>query len=422
MMKKTVCAIAAALLLTTGGTQAAREAVLPANESRSNCQTEEQCKEQLECLTTECGWLSGLLSKTGCDDAQKGNIKEQPEMGVTEREEQPEAAVTEKAEQPKAVATPKSEAAATKKAEQPKAAATPKPEATVTKKAEQPKAAATPKPEASVTKKAEQPRVTVTPTPEASVTKKAEQPKVTVTPTPKQPEVSAVKIPGWLGVIVKRNPGCMEILEEIVTKKSECPNAAATPKPECPKVTTTPKPEQPKATATPKPEQPKVTATPKPEQPKATATPKPEQPKATVTPTPKAEKEPEVQDKAYTYGLRITELVNQYRAEAGLSPVKYSAELSKAAQTRAFEIEKSFSHTRPDGRYFSTVLKDHGISYNYAGENIAWGQKSPEEVVTAWMNSPGHRANILNKSFTKLGVGYQQNSKGVNYFTQLFTN
>ncbi|MCH5274085.1 MAG: hypothetical protein J1E35_10455 [Lachnospiraceae bacterium] len=403
MMKKTVCAIAAALLLTTGGTQAAREAVLPANESRSNCQTEEQCKEQLECLTTECGWLSGLLSKTGCDDAQKGNIKEQSEMGVTEREEQPEAAVTEKAEQPKAVATSKPEAAATKKAEQPKAAATPKPEATVTKKAEQPRATATPKPE-------------------ASVTKKAEQPKVTVTPTPKQPEVSTVKIPGWLGVIVKRNPGCMEILEEIVMKKSECPNAAATPKPEQPKVTATPKPEQSKVTATPKPEQPKVTATPKPEQPKATATPKPEQPKATVTPTPKAEKEPEVQDKAYTYGLRITELVNQYRAEAGLSPVKYSAELSKAAQTRAFEIEKSFSHTRPDGRYFSTVLKDYGISYNYAGENIAWGQKSPEEVVTAWMNSPGHRANILNKSFTKLGVGYQQNSKGVNYFTQLFTN
>ncbi|MBQ9768182.1 MAG: CAP domain-containing protein [Lachnospiraceae bacterium] len=140
------------------------------------------------------------------------------------------------------------------------------------------------------------------------------------------------------------------------------------------------------------------------------------------TPEEEPETSPEVQDQAYVYGLRITELVNEHRAAAGLSPVEYSAELSDAAQTRAFEIEKSFSHTRPDGRYFSTVLKDHGISYRYSGENIAWGQKSPEQVVTAWMNSAGHRANILNKSFTKLGVGYQQNERGVNYFTQLFTN
>ena len=140
------------------------------------------------------------------------------------------------------------------------------------------------------------------------------------------------------------------------------------------------------------------------------------------TPEEEPETSPEVQDQAQVIGLRITELVNAHRAAAGLSPVEYSAEISEAAQTRAFEIEKSFSHTRPDGRYFSTALKDHGISYRYAGENIAWGQKSPEEVVTAWMNSAGHRANILNKSFTKLGVGYQQNERGVNYFTQLFTN
>lgn len=136
----------------------------------------------------------------------------------------------------------------------------------------------------------------------------------------------------------------------------------------------------------------------------------------------KPEVKPEVQNQAYVYGLRITELVNQHRAAAGLNPVTYSAELSMPAQTRAFEIEKSFSHTRPDGRYFSTALKDYGISYRFCGENIAWGQKSPEEVVTAWMNSPSHRANILHKSFTKLGVGYQQNARGVNYFTQLFTN
>lgn len=132
------------------------------------------------------------------------------------------------------------------------------------------------------------------------------------------------------------------------------------------------------------------------------------------------EETPEVQDQAYVYGMRITELVNEHRAAAGLAPVKYSAKISEAAQVRAVEIEKSFSHTRPDGRYFSTVFAEHGISYRYSGENIAWGQQSPEEVVTAWMNSAGHRANILNAKFTELGVGYRQNAGGVNYFTQLF--
>lgn len=146
----------------------------------------------------------------------------------------------------------------------------------------------------------------------------------------------------------------------------------------------------------------------------------PEQPEAPEENVPEQPGTPDVQDQAYAYGLRITELVNEHRAAAGLAPVTYSAKLSEAAQVRAVEIEKSFSHTRPDGRYFSSVFAEHGISYRYSGENIAWGQKSPEEVVTAWMNSAGHRANILNAKFTQLGVGYRQNARGVNYFTQLF--
>lgn len=146
----------------------------------------------------------------------------------------------------------------------------------------------------------------------------------------------------------------------------------------------------------------------------------PEQPEAPEENVPEQPGTPDVQDQAYAYGLRITELVNEHRAAAGLAPVTYSAKLSEAAQVRAVEIEKSFSHTRPDGRYFSSVFSEHGISYRYSGENIAWGQKSPEEVVTAWMNSAGHRANILNAKFTQLGVGYRQNARGVNYFTQLF--
>ena len=88
---------------------------------------------------------------------------------------------------------------------------------------------------------------------------------------------------------------------------------------------------------------------------------------------------------------------------------------------RAKETEVSFSHTRPNGSSFSSALKEQGVSYQGAGENIAWGQKSPEAVMQGWMNSDGHRANILNEKFTKIGVGYYQNSQGTNYWTQLFT-
>lgn len=164
------------------------------------------------------------------------------------------------------------------------------------------------------------------------------------------------------------------------------------------------------------PEQPEAPEENLPEQPGTPEVNVPNQPVVPETP----EVTPEVQNQAYAYGLRITELVNEHRAAAGLAPVTYSAKLSEAAQVRAVEIEKSFSHTRPDGRYFSTVFAEHGITYRYSGENIAWGQKSPEEVVNAWMNSAGHRANILNAKFTELGVGYRQNARGVNYFTQLF--
>jgi len=168
------------------------------------------------------------------------------------------------------------------------------------------------------------------------------------------------------------------------------------------------------------PEQPEAPEENLPEQPGTPDVNVPNLPIVPEAPEEKPEVQPEVQDQAYAYGLRITELVNEHRTAAGLAPVTYSAKISKAAQVRAVEIEKSFSHTRPDGRYFSTVFAEHGISYRYSGENIAWGQKSPEEVVTAWMNSAGHRANILNAKFTELGVGYRQNARGVNYFTQLF--
>lgn len=131
--------------------------------------------------------------------------------------------------------------------------------------------------------------------------------------------------------------------------------------------------------------------------------------------------EPETDINKLSYAEQVVELVNAERAKAGLGALTLDKSIEAAALVRAREIEISFSHTRPDGRSFSTVLNDNGISFSGAGENIAWGQKSPEEVVNAWMNSPSHRANILNSRFTKIGVGYYQNQSGRNFWTQLFT-
>lgn len=122
-----------------------------------------------------------------------------------------------------------------------------------------------------------------------------------------------------------------------------------------------------------------------------------------------------------SFAMQVVKLVNQERAKEGLPALTVDANIEKAALVRAMETEKSFSHTRPDGRTFSTALTEAGVTFRGAGENIAYGQKTPEQVMEGWMNSPGHRANIMNKNFTKIGVGYYQNSNGVKYWTQLFT-
>lgn len=121
------------------------------------------------------------------------------------------------------------------------------------------------------------------------------------------------------------------------------------------------------------------------------------------------------------YAKQILNLVNEERAKAGLSPLSLEADITAAANVRAKEIVQSFSHTRPNGSSFSTVLAEQGVSYRGSGENIAWGQKTPEQVMNGWMNSDGHRANILNGNFRNLGVGHYQDANGVNYWVQLFT-
>lgn len=118
---------------------------------------------------------------------------------------------------------------------------------------------------------------------------------------------------------------------------------------------------------------------------------------------------------------QVVDLVNAERVKEGLAPLTINTKVQAAAQVRARECEQSFSHTRPNGSSFATALKEQNVSYRSAGENIAWGQRSPEEVMKGWMNSPGHRANIMNPNFTTIGVGYYQNANGTNYWCQLFT-
>ena len=120
------------------------------------------------------------------------------------------------------------------------------------------------------------------------------------------------------------------------------------------------------------------------------------------------------------YEKEVLNLVNKERAKYGISALKLDSNVQKAAKIRAGEIKTVFSHTRPNGTKFSTALTQTGAIFKGAGENIASGQKSPEEVVKAWMNSEGHRANILNEKYKYIGIGCER--KGNSYtWVQIFT-
>ncbi len=116
----------------------------------------------------------------------------------------------------------------------------------------------------------------------------------------------------------------------------------------------------------------------------------------------------------------VLDLVNAERARAGVPALSLHSGATKAAQIRAQEISVSFSHTRPDGSQGVTALDQAGVSYRGFGENIAYGQRSASEVMEQWMNSSGHRANILNGSFTSIGIGHYKDANGVDYWTQMF--
>ncbi len=113
---------------------------------------------------------------------------------------------------------------------------------------------------------------------------------------------------------------------------------------------------------------------------------------------------------AASWNEEVLRLVNIERQNNGLAPLSYAWNAQSAADIRAAEIVELFDHTRPNGETCFTALDQAGVSYYAAGENIAMGQTTPKEVVEDWMNSPGHRANILSGDFTSLAVGINGNA------------
>ncbi len=114
---------------------------------------------------------------------------------------------------------------------------------------------------------------------------------------------------------------------------------------------------------------------------------------------------------------QVFDIVNEERVNAGKSKLTLDSTLCKAAQVRAKEIGKKFSHTRPNGTSCSTILDEYNVSYWACGENIAQGHQSAKSVMKSWMRSAGHRSNILSSSYTKIGIGYDPST---NSWVQIF--
>ena len=127
----------------------------------------------------------------------------------------------------------------------------------------------------------------------------------------------------------------------------------------------------------------------------------------------------EKNENTQSYAQRVLNLVNIERHKAGVKPLVLSGELMRAAAVRSQEVSKVFSHIRPDGTQFASIVSKHG---RMMGENIGGGYQTPEEAVDGWMHSEGHRKNILHTDFTELGVGYayEENSQYQHYWVQIF--
>lgn len=156
------------------------------------------------------------------------------------------------------------------------------------------------------------------------------------------------------------------------------------------------------------------------EKPAAEAAPAPQQPAPQQQAEAPAENKTEQTASAVSeFEKKVVELTNAERAKQGLAPLELDEELSKVAKEKSNDMKKNnyFAHNSPTYGSPFDMMKQFGVEYRTAGENIAMGQKSPEEVVNAWMNSEGHRANIMNGEFTHIGVGHVEEG---NYWTQMF--
>ena len=191
--------------------------------------------------------------------------------------------------------------------------------------------------------------------------------------------------------------------------------------PSCPNVPSKPEstPNNPSTTPQQKPESTPSTPSTTPQQ-------KPESTPSTPSTTPQQKPESTPKQKPSTdfssYQQQVLDLVNAERTKRGISALTLDSNLSSVATKKSQDMvnKNYFDHTSPTYGSPFDMMKQFGISYRTAGENIAKGQKTPQEVVTAWMNSEGHRKNILNPNFTNLGVGIAKDSKGTTYWTQMF--
>lgn len=169
--------------------------------------------------------------------------------------------------------------------------------------------------------------------------------------------------------------------------------------------------------AAPAPKAPAKAAAPKPAKPSSTV----KAPAKTTASAPAKQSTPAQQQTGAlsAYEQQVVTLTNQERAKEGLSALKVDANLSIMAREKSRDMSANgyFDHNSPTYGSPFDMMKKFGITYSSAGENIAMGQRTPQEVVTAWMNSEGHRKNILNPNFTYIGVGHIAQG---NYWTQEF--
>lgn len=178
---------------------------------------------------------------------------------------------------------------------------------------------------------------------------------------------------------------------------SVCPNPGEPPEPETPS-----EPEQPS--------EPELPIEPElPSEPETPAEPE----------LPSEPEQPEVSDGVHAYERQVVELVNVQRARNGLQPLSLDAGLCRFARVKSQDMHDNryFDHTSPTYGSPFDMMRQFGITYASAGENIAMGYSTPEAVVNAWMNSSGHRANILSAKYTTLGVGFVSDG---GYWTQWF--